>query len=291
MKRNVTIALAAVLIMLCAVALADSLSWAIGDDGTLTISGSGTVTSSLINQIPFEERATIRHIVLEEGITGIESFALETFEPESLTLPASLTEVGTCILGSKGALNYTIYGEDPEALRALLATSSEDYAYSCSFEAGGGDALTASPLIEIPASGVVAGMIEELEGMGLRMTDARQVADNHDNIRYEYMGETENGTRVMFTSFDAETVKKITITTETLDPGDEWTALCRAIPNTQALGLTEGIRGVLAEISLRNGGRNSSAQADGWTISVGGVMDTRTVWDLLKDDAYDHYTY
>jgi len=286
-----TLALAAALIVLCAVALADGLNWAISGDGTLTISGSGTVTSSLINQIPFEDRMTVRHIVVEEGITGIESFALETFEPESVTLPASLTEVGTCILGSKGALDYTIYGEDPEALRALLAASNEEYAYFCKFEARGGDALTASPLIEIPASGVVAGILSELEDMGLRLTDSRQVSDNYGNVRYEYMAKAEDGTRVIFTSFDAETVKKITITTETLDPGDEWITLCRAIPDTQALGLSEGIRGVLAEINLHNGGRNSSAEADGWTISVGGVMDARTVWNLLKDDAYDHYTY
>lgn len=264
--------------------VAESIQVSLDEQGTLTLSGSGTVDSTVLTQLTDEELARVTDVVIEEGITGLDSYALErvSLTLRSVTIPSSVTWVGTNILGAKGALDYTIYGK-PETLRELLSGSNEDYGYFCRFE-------EAVNLPDVAASQVVSQLVGEMADWGIDLTlqNAQEKSDNHGHVRYEYAYVSAEGSTVTLTSFDGEQIKKATVVTETLTPSAEWEGICRSLPQTQALGLTDGIRTLLAEIELQNGGGNVNKSADGWEIRVGGVMDTRTAWDLTKQDAYEY---
>ena len=268
--------------------VAESIQVSLDDQGTLTLSGSGTVDSTVLTQLTDEELARVTDVVIEEGIAGMDGYALEQISNHlvSVTIPASVTTLSPNVLGTKGALAYTIYGE-AETLRPLLSASNEDYGYFCTFE----PAAPAMP--DVPASAIVANLAQEMAGLGAEMTltAAEEMSDNHGNVRYQYTYAAPEDCTVRLTSFDGQQVGQITVTVETLTPGEAWTALCRGIPQTAALGLTDGIREALASIELNNGGGSTSASADGWDIRVGGVMDARSAWDLYRQDATAHYTY
>ena len=271
----------AALLTLPTVTLCEGVTLTLDENGTLTLSGSSTVPSDVLSQLSEEELARVTGVVIEDGITGVNGYAFERIGDHlvSVTIPAN-------ILGTKGALAYTIYG-DAQTLRPLLSTSNEDYGYFCTFEAA------APKMPDVPASALAMGIAQEMAGLGAEMTltVAEELSDNHGNVRYQYTYAAPEDCTVRLTSFDGNTIGQITVTVETLTPGAAWTALCRGIPQTQALGLSDGIRETLAGIELSNGGKTSSASADGWDIRVGGVMDVRSAWDLLKQDATAHYTY
>ena len=88
--------------------VAESIQVSLDDQGTLTLSGSGTVDSTVLTQLTDEELARVTDVVIEEGITGLDSYALErvSLTLRSVTIPSSVTWVGTNILGAKGALDY-----------------------------------------------------------------------------------------------------------------------------------------------------------------------------------------
>ena len=278
----------AALLTLPTVTLCEGVTLTLDENGTLTLSGSSTVPSDVLSQLSEEELARVTDVVIEEGITGMDGYALERIGDHlvSVTIPASVTTLGPNVLGTKGALAYTVYGEG-EALRPLLSASNEDYGYFCTFE----PAAPAMP--DVPASAIVANLAQEMAGLGAEMTltAAEEMSDNHGNVRYQYTYAAPEDCTVRLTSFDGQQVGQITVTVETLTPGEAWTALCRGIPQTAALGLTDGIREALASIELNNGGGSTSASADGWDIRVGGVMDARSAWDLYRQDATAHYTY
>lgn len=278
----------AALLALPLTALCESVALTLSEEGTLTISGSGTIPSDVLAQLSDEELARVTDVVIGEGITGVEGYALERIGHQlvSVAFPASVTTLGPNVLGTKGALNYTIYG-DTETLRALLAASNEDYGYFCTFKA----ATPAMP--DVPASAAASGIAREMAGLGAEMalTGAEELTDRYGNVRYQYTYAAPEGCTVRISSFDGTQIGQITVLVETLSPGAAWTALCRGIPRTEALGLSDGIREVLAGIELNNGGMSTNASADGWEIRVGGVMDVRSVWDLNRQDATAHYSY
>lgn len=286
--RSILVLSLATLLALPLTALCEGIALTLDESGTLTLSGSGTVPSDVLSQLSEEELARVTDVVIEEGITGMDGYALERIGDHlvSVTIPASVTTLGPNVLGTKGALAYTIYGE-AETLRPLLSASNEDYGYFCTFE----PAAPAMP--DVPASAIVANLAQEMAGLGAEMTltAAEEMSDNHGNVRYQYTYAAPEDCTVRLTSFDGQQVGQITVTVETLTPGEAWTALCRGIPQTAALGLTDGIREALASIELNNGGGSTSASADGWDIRVGGVMDARSAWDLYRQDATAHYTY
>lgn len=286
--RNILALTLAALLLLPLTALGEGITLTLGEDGTLTIGGSGTVPFDVLEQLSQDELARVTDVVIEEGITGIDGYALERIGNRliSVTLPASITTVGPNVLGTKGALNYTIYG-DPEILRPLLSASNEDYGYFCTFKA------SMPKMPNVPASSIVSGIAQEITGLGVEMTldAAEELRDNYGNVRYQYTYAAPENCTVRITSFDGEQIGQITILVETLMPGATWTSLCRGIPQTAALSLPEGIRGALASIELNNGGMSTNTSADGWDIRVGGVMDVRSVWDLNKQDATAHYVY
>lgn len=290
-RKSITaMVLFALTALLCATAFAEKLDYTLSEDGTLIISGNGAITQPFMAPLVQAHGETVQHIVVEEGITSIESFGLEGFiNLKSITLPQTLTEVGFCILGSKGALDYTIFGADPEALRQLLGQSYEDYQYFCHFKAQQAvDASSgAAALLNVPASAVVDALCAELSAgsLSLTLTSAQSQSDTHGNIRFVYDLEANDEVFIQITSFNAETLQKIAIRTETLSPGATFEALCRRIPQAACLAMPQGIQDALAKIPLSNGGGISQAQADGWSVRVGGVMDVRTVWDLTEDGA------
>ena len=193
---------------------------------------------------------------------------------------------GSVVLGTKGALDYTIYG-DPETLRPLMSESNEDYGYFCTFMPA------SSSMPDVPASAQVQGVVQEMGGLGVEMTlvKAAEASDNYGNVRYQYDYAVSSTYTVSLTSYDGEQIGKVLIRVETLTPDETWTALCRGIAQTAALGLPDGLRQTLADIELNNGGGTAHAEVDGWDIRVGGVMDARSVWDLNRKDAMAHYTY
>ena len=66
----------------------DNLTWTLDDEGLLTISGTGDMTER-----PWETEA-VKRVVIEEGVTGIASYAFNgCANLEAVTLPSSLTSM------------------------------------------------------------------------------------------------------------------------------------------------------------------------------------------------------
>ena len=150
-----TLALAlAFLFALPMTALCEGVTLALGEEGTLTIGGSGTVPSDILAQLSEDELACVTDVVIEEGITGLDGYALERVSDQlvSVTFPASVTTLGPNVLGTKGALDYTIFG-DAETLRPLLSSSNEDYGYLCTFKA-------AAPAMPRPQAGLIKSQVK-----------------------------------------------------------------------------------------------------------------------------------
>ena len=168
-----------------------------------------------------------------------------------------------------------------------MSESNEDYGYFCTFMPA------PSSMPDVPASAQVQGVVQEMGGLGVEMTlvKAAEASDNYGNVRYQYDYAVSSTYTVSLTSYDGEQIGKVLIRVETLTPDETWTALCRGIAQTAALGLPDGLRQTLADIELYNGGGTAYAEVDGWDIRVGGVMDARSVWDLNRKDAMAHYTY
>ena len=82
-----------------------SISWNLSDDGVLTFSGEGMLTSNLANQA---EKEQVISVVIQEGITGITGTAFYNFPTLMyITLPESITDIGSAFLG--GNINKTFF--------------------------------------------------------------------------------------------------------------------------------------------------------------------------------------
>ena len=89
-----------VIIFPCSVQAADSgtygdnLTWNLTDDGVLTISGEGAMSTSV--DIPWDVYSSaITNIVIEDGVTTIRAAAFSEYSKlTEVTFPNTLTEVG-----------------------------------------------------------------------------------------------------------------------------------------------------------------------------------------------------
>ena len=67
----------------------DNLTWVLDDEGTLTISGTGNMTSHPWNA------ASVNAVVIEEGVTSIGSQAFnKCVSLSTITIPDSITSIG-----------------------------------------------------------------------------------------------------------------------------------------------------------------------------------------------------
>ena len=89
------ILMAAVLVIFQAGASADGVTWSL-DEGVLTISGSGAIKESVHGKYSSTQRKSITEIVIEEGITGIQSNVAfsKLGNLTKVTLPTTLQSIG-----------------------------------------------------------------------------------------------------------------------------------------------------------------------------------------------------
>ena len=81
----------------------DNLTWALNNEGTLTISGTGKMDDFFrYNQVPwYSSRYAIKNVTIENGVTSIGNFAFNCCENlKSIKIPDSVTSIG----------NYAFYG-------------------------------------------------------------------------------------------------------------------------------------------------------------------------------------
>ena len=82
----------------------DALTWTLDSDtGTLTISGSGEMTNWGLDDNPpwYDDRSTVRSVIVGDGVTSIGSRAFYGCGSlTSVSLPDSVTEVGERAFGS-----------------------------------------------------------------------------------------------------------------------------------------------------------------------------------------------
>ena len=111
----------------------DNVTWTLDDDGTLTLSGSGSMKNYAWNSSPWYQNDSIRSLRVEEGVTSLGDYAFyncaaleEAVLPESIAalgkyafcgcekiteivLPAGLTEIGSgAFYGCAGLTNVNI---------------------------------------------------------------------------------------------------------------------------------------------------------------------------------------
>ena len=162
MKRtNIALAMFMMLLMLLTAACAraeigsgtcgDNLTWRLDDEGTLTISGSGSMKNYTANSLApwYGARGEIRQIVLEEGVTSIgfkafqqcsgmmsvilpdslKSIECAAFEGcsglTSVTIPQSVTSIGDSAFSDCGSLTDVTF---PDGLESI----GNDVFFNCS---------------------------------------------------------------------------------------------------------------------------------------------------------------
>lgn len=76
-------------------ALGDNVTWSLDSDGTLTVSGNGEMKDYYNSHAPWESnRANIKKIVIDNGVTSIGDWAFRLTAATSVSLPEGLTRIG-----------------------------------------------------------------------------------------------------------------------------------------------------------------------------------------------------
>ena len=75
----------------------DNLTWTLTDDGTLTISGTGSMTGYSYDEAPwYSKRSSIQSLIIESGVTSIGRNAFfDCTRLTSVTIPEGVTSIGT----------------------------------------------------------------------------------------------------------------------------------------------------------------------------------------------------
>ena len=99
----------------------DNVKWVVTADSTLTLSGTG-MTQEYDDRSP-EVRAPfyayndrIKHVVVEEGVTGLMAYVFDDMDFETLQLPSTLSELGLLALANLHNLEELVL---PDALKKI----------------------------------------------------------------------------------------------------------------------------------------------------------------------------
>jgi len=91
----------------------DNLTWELDGEGTLTISGTGTMYSFAENGAPwYGYSSAIQNVALGENVTSIGDYAFNGFSiPTSITIPTSVTTIGEGAFNGCTGLKDVYYGD------------------------------------------------------------------------------------------------------------------------------------------------------------------------------------
>ena len=90
-----------------------NLTWKLTDDGTLTISGTGSMygyTGTGSNVSPWDDyrRTEIKSIVIEPGVTSIGNYAFWACSANSVSIPDTVTKIGQSCFGMCDGLRSVV---------------------------------------------------------------------------------------------------------------------------------------------------------------------------------------
>ena len=105
----------------------DNATWSIDNAGTLTIRGTGEITDTPWSDpmiLPYSVH--IKNVVLEDGITGICSYAFDYTDIVSVTLPATLTYIDYSAFDGCSDLTTVNYAGSPEQWNNIKIANHND---------------------------------------------------------------------------------------------------------------------------------------------------------------------
>ena len=123
----------------------DNVTWQLDSDGTLTIAGSGKMKDYNVwnhDQPWYSQMDSIKHIVIENGVTNIGNDAFIYSNVKDAVIPDSVTSIGSFAFAGSGITSITI--------PASVTTIGMDAFYMCA-ELESADMSNATALKEIKA--------------------------------------------------------------------------------------------------------------------------------------------
>ncbi len=89
----------------------NNLTWTLDDEGTLTISGNGTMPNYYVQHSPFYNNDNIKSVIIENGITniGVRAFK-DCHNLTDVTIPDSVTSIGSASFYACGSLTSMSIG-------------------------------------------------------------------------------------------------------------------------------------------------------------------------------------
>lgn len=72
----------------------DNVYWTLDNNGTLTISGEGTMKDYSEKESPFYQNKLIKSVIIENGVTSIGNYIFQYCDFTSVTIPDSVTSIG-----------------------------------------------------------------------------------------------------------------------------------------------------------------------------------------------------
>lgn len=244
------------------------VTYEIGDNQTLTISGSGVMPDYYTNDMPWASySSSILNIVITDGVTSLGDNAFVNVQADEVTLPASVTEIGQHSLG----YFYTngTYTKIPGfTIVAASGTAAEAYAESNGFtfksttpkalEGICGDGVT----YKLTVDGIltISGNGSMYSFNGSNMPWYKYVSGNRDYVIREVrvMNGVTNVSENAF--YGCTSLTKVTLSSTVTEIGDRAFDGCTALSE---VSLGSGIKTIgkeafsycpaLKEITLKNG--------------------------------------
>lgn len=107
----------------------ENLTWALSEDGTLTVSGSGDMADYTSQNLApwYGDRGSIQKVVIENGVTSIGNYAFQNCRKlTGVEIPGSVKSIGTTAFNSCSALTSVKMAEGIETLgsRAFAADNN-----------------------------------------------------------------------------------------------------------------------------------------------------------------------